>query len=137
MHVFFSAINRPSRKFVCLYFFLTFFIGFAYIVHCCVGTLWAEYLVNTFVYNPLLCTTLREREDWYRQRQPISQFMMVPRKIGEYHEDFNSITRDLVVLLRKLRDSQTCVIEDVLAQLSMWSFECKLLCSHSCILGTM
>ena len=69
----------------------------------------------------------REGENWYRQRQPISQFMMVPRKIGEYHEDFNSITRDLLVLLRQIRNSQTCVVQDVRACLSMWSFECKLL----------
>ena len=38
----------------------------------------------------------REKEEWYKQRQPMGQFMLKPKKVEEYHEDFNEVTQDLL-----------------------------------------
>ena len=73
--------------------------------------------------NSSLCNS--NGEDWYRQRQPMSQFMMVPRRIGEYHVGFNEVSQDLLENVRKLRDPQTNIVSDVLPLLNKWSFECK------------
>ena len=73
-----------------------------------------------------MCLYRSEYEDWYRQRQPISQFMMVPRKVGEYHEAFNEIANDMIKSIKLLRDPQSNIFYDVPNLLFKWSFECKL-----------
>jgi len=64
-------------------------------------------------------------EDWYRQRQPMSKFVMVPRKVGEYHEGFNAITLDLLKNILQLRDPETKILSDLCSLNFKWSFECK------------
>ena len=64
-------------------------------------------------------------EDWYRQRQPMSKFVMVPRKVGEYHEGFNAISQDLLKNILQLRDSETKILSDVCSLSFKWSFECE------------
>lgn len=62
-------------------------------------------------------------EQWHRNRQPMSKFIMVPRKVGEYHEDFNRITQDLMKLIEQKKDPQTQVVSDVNKLHFRWSFE--------------
>ena len=76
----------------------------------------------------LLCS---EEEEWFKSRSPISKFTMIPRKVGEFHEDFNAITHDLVRAVRKMRDKETNVLHDVPPLLFNWSFECKVLISNT------
>ena len=71
----------------------------------------------------LLCS---EGEEWHRQRVPMSKFAMVPRKVAEFHEDFNSITLDLLKRIRQQRNPGTNIVSDVAELLFKWSFECKL-----------
>ncbi|XP_011405733.1 PREDICTED: cytochrome P450 27C1-like [Amphimedon queenslandica] len=66
---------------------------------------------------------LSSNEEWYRQRQSISPFMMVPRKVAEQHIGFNDISDDLVSAIRKVRSSDASVISDVPSLLFKWSFE--------------
>ena len=55
----------------------------------------------------------------------MSKFIMVPRKVGEYHEDFNRITQDLMKLIEQKKDPQTQVVSDVNKLHFRWSFECE------------
>ena len=50
--------------------------------------------------------------------------MMVPRKLGEYHEAFNEVALDLVSVLKKERGEED-VFLDVPDVMNRWSFECK------------
>ena len=56
----------------------------------------------------------------------MSKFMMVPRKVGEYHEGLNAITLDLLENIRRDRDADTAIYNDVSSLLFKWAFECKL-----------
>jgi len=53
----------------------------------------------------------------------MSKFAMVPRKVAEFHEDFNAVTVDFVRNIRTLRDPTTSVLPDVVPQLYRWTFE--------------
>ena len=55
----------------------------------------------------------------------MSKFMMVPRKVAEYHEELNAITEDLIRNICHLRDPNSNVMADVPSLLFKWSFECK------------
>ena len=70
-------------------------------------------------------TYSQDNEDWQRQRQPISQLMMVPRKLGNYHQGFNDVARDFVKLLKLQRDPKTGLITDIPEHSFKWSFECE------------
>ena len=62
----------------------------------------------------------------------MSKFMMVPRKVGEYHEGLNSITLDLLKNIRKDKDVDTSTYSDVPSLLFKWAFECMFIsCSAS------
>ena len=50
--------------------------------------------------------------------------MMVPRKLGEYHEAFNEVALDLVSVLKKEKGEED-VFLDVPDVMNRWSFECK------------
>ena len=66
----------------------------------------------------------RNGEDWYRQRIPVSKFILMPRKMAEYHVPFNQVTLDYIKLLRKQRHEDD-MFSDVSASLNKWSLECK------------
>jgi len=53
----------------------------------------------------------------------MSKFAMVPRKVAEFHEDFNAVTVDFVRNIRTLRDPTTFLLPDVVPQLYRWTFE--------------
>ena len=55
----------------------------------------------------------------------MSKFMMVPRKVAEYHQGLNAITEDLIRNICHLRDPNSNVMADVSSLLFKWSFECK------------
>ncbi len=55
----------------------------------------------------------------------MSKFMMVPRKVAEYHEDFNTITEDLIKNIEMKKDPQSALFRDLPSLLFNWSFECK------------
>ena len=54
----------------------------------------------------------------------MSKFMMVPRKLGEYHKAFNEVALDMVNMLRKERGEENMFL-NVPGLLNRWSFECK------------
>ena len=54
----------------------------------------------------------------------MSKFMMVPRKVSEYHEGLNLVTLDLLKNINKDRDVDTAVYSDVPRLLFKWAFEC-------------
>ena len=54
----------------------------------------------------------------------MSKFMMVPRKVGEYHEGLNAITLDMMENIRRGRDGDTALYKDVPSLLFKWAFEC-------------
>ena len=58
-------------------------------------------------------------------RSPMSKFMMVPRKVAEYHEDFNNITLDLLKNIELKKHPDTSMLTDVPRCLFNWSFEGK------------
>ncbi len=64
-------------------------------------------------------------EEWHKMRSPMSKFMMVPRKVAEYHEDFNNITQDLIKNIEMKKDPQSALLSDVPSLLFNWSFECE------------
>jgi hypothetical protein len=66
---------------------------------------------------------IAQGENWYRQRQPMSQFMMVPRKVGEYYKQFNEITTELLDHIEKIKDPQTNIVSNLLPVMKLWSFE--------------
>ena len=72
-----------------------------------------------------LCTTSRNGEEWYRQRQPMSQFMSVPRRVSIYHKGFNEVASDLMNLIKQQRDQDIFILSDVVPFVFRWSFECE------------
>ncbi|XP_003384618.1 PREDICTED: cytochrome P450 27C1-like [Amphimedon queenslandica] len=62
-------------------------------------------------------------EEWYNQRKPMSQFMMVPFKVQEHAPVFNEITDDLIKAIREQRHHDTRVLSDVPKLFFNWSFE--------------
>ena len=55
---------------------------------------------------------------------PISKFILMPRKMAEYHGPFNEVTSDLISLIRNQRTEDN-VFADTTTSLKKWSFECK------------
>ena len=55
----------------------------------------------------------------------MSKFMMVPRKVAEYHEDFNNITLDLLKNIELKKHPDTAMLTDMPKLFFKWSFECK------------
>ncbi len=55
-------------------------------------------------------------------RSPMSKFIMIPRKVAEYHEDFNNITLDLIKNIDMKKDSHSALLSDVPSLLFNWSF---------------
>ena len=55
----------------------------------------------------------------------MSKFAMVPRKVAEFHEDFNTITLDLLKNIQQRRNLETNVVSDTADLLFKWSFECE------------
>ena len=56
----------------------------------------------------------------------MSRYMMMPRMVNLYAEDFNVITQDLVDVMEKARDPEKQnIVEDVESILFKWAFECK------------
>ena len=69
---------------------------------------------------------LRNGDHWLSQRQPMSRYMMMPKMVNLYAEDFNVITQELVDAMEKARDPQNQnVVEDVENILFKWAFECE------------
>lgn len=67
----------------------------------------------------------RNGEEWHKHRIPISKFIMMPRKMAEYHEPFNQVSMDYLTLVRRQR-SEDAMLLDVTSSLSKWSLECEL-----------
>ena len=54
----------------------------------------------------------------------MSKFMLIPRKLEEYHEAFNEVASDMINILRKERGEENMYL-NVPGLLNRWSFECK------------
>ena len=54
----------------------------------------------------------------------MSKFTLVPRKIAEYHGDFNAISKDLKKVIRQMRDPDTNMLNNIPTVFYKWSFEC-------------
>ena len=61
----------------------------------------------------------------------MSKFAMVPRKVAEFHEDFNAITLDLLKKIQQQRNPEAKVVSDVADLLFQWSFECKCIIQYA------
>ena len=57
----------------------------------------------------------------------MSKFMMVPRKVGEYHEGLNAVTLDLLRNIKKGREADTAIYNNVPNLLFKWALECMLI----------
>ena len=56
----------------------------------------------------------------------MSRYMMMPKMVNLYAEDFNVITQELVDVMEKARDPEKQnIVEDVENILFKWAFECK------------
>ena len=56
----------------------------------------------------------------------MSRYMMIPKMVNLYAEDFNVITQELVDVMEKSRDPQKQnFVEDVENILFKWAFECE------------
>ena len=55
---------------------------------------------------------------------PISKFIMMPRKMAEYHQPFNDVVFDFMKLVRSKRGKDDS-FSDVVLLLNKWSLECK------------
>ena len=55
----------------------------------------------------------------------MSSYMMMPKMVNLYAEDFNVITQELVDVMEKARDPEKQnMVEDVENILFKWAFEC-------------
>ena len=55
----------------------------------------------------------------------MSRYMMMPKMVNLYAEDFNVITQELVDVMEKARDPQKeTIVEDIENILFKWAFEC-------------
>ena len=55
----------------------------------------------------------------------MSRYMMMPKMVYLYAEDFNVITQELVDVMEKARDPEKQnIVEDVENILFKWAFEC-------------
>ena len=59
----------------------------------------------------------------------MSKFIMVPRKVAEYHDGFNDISLDLLKNFEMKKDPQTGLLTNVPSLLFNWSFECEYMLS--------
>ena len=66
----------------------------------------------------------RDGEQWHENRLPVSKFIMMPRKMAEYHEPFNNVVSDYVDLIRSQRQ-QDNLFCDVVLSMNKWSLECE------------
>ena len=56
----------------------------------------------------------------------MSRYMMMPKMVNLYAEDFNVITQELVDVMEKARDPEKQnIVEDVENILFKWAFECE------------
>ena len=67
---------------------------------------------------------LRNDKSWHDQRIPVSKFIMMPRKMAEYHQPFNEVAFDFMKLVRNKRKEDN-LLSDVVFSLNKWSLECK------------
>lgn len=51
----------------------------------------------------------------------------MPKKVAEFHEEFNAISNDLIKTINQTKDPETKTVANVPNVLFKWSFECKLL----------
>ena len=57
----------------------------------------------------------------------MSRYMMMPKMVNLYAEDFNVITQELVDVMEKARDPEKQnIVEDVEDILFKWAFECMI-----------
>ena len=54
----------------------------------------------------------------------MSKFILMPRKMAEYHVPFNQVVLDYIKLIRRERQGDD-VFMDLTASLNKWSLECK------------
>ena len=78
-------------------------------------------LLGILILYLLLCS---EGEEWRRQRMVMSK-ILVPRKVAEFHEDFNAISLDLVKKIQRKRNPETNVVSNTADLFMNWSFESK------------
>ena len=56
----------------------------------------------------------------------MSRYMMMPKMVNLYAEDFNVITQELVDVMEKARDPEKQnIVEDVENILFKWALECE------------
>ena len=70
-------------------------------------------------------------EEWHSQRIPIAKYMMVPRKVAEYHEAFNEVALDLIKTIEREKSQDNDLLLDTPSTLFRWSLECKMEYKHS------
>ena len=75
--------------------------------------------------KPPVCAC-SDGEEWHKQRVSISKFSMMPRKIAEFHDGFNTATKELLEAIEEKRD-KSMVVHDASSLLFKWSFESEAL----------
>ena len=72
----------------------------------------------------MLTVACRDGKPWLDKRVPISKFIMMPRKMAEFHEQFNQVSQDYINYVRANRNADD-VFLDFAESLTKWSFESK------------
>ena len=72
-----------------------------------------------------LCQQCRQGEEWYNVRRILNMKMLKPKVVGEYSQQLNDVTTDLLSQMKTIRDGNGKV-PNIQQELFKWSLECEL-----------
>ena len=67
----------------------------------------------------------RRGEEWYKVRRILNVKMLQPKVVGEYAQQLNEVSTDLLTRMREMRDTDG-VVPSIQDELFKWSLECEL-----------
>jgi len=79
-------------------------------------------LINFNIEDCFIC---RRGEEWYKVRRILNVKMLKPKVVGEYTQQLNEVSADLLTRTREMLDTDG-VVPSIQDELFKWSLECEL-----------
>lgn len=73
-----------------------------------------------------LCQQCRQGEEWYKVRRILNMKMLKPEVVGEYSQQLNEVTTDVLSQMKTTRDDNG-IVPNIQQELFKWSLECELI----------
>lgn len=73
-----------------------------------------------------LCQQCRQGEEWYKVRRILNMKMLKPEVVGEYSQQLNEVTTDMLSQMKTTRDDNG-IVPNIQQELFKWSLECELI----------